>query len=55
MALVGVEGIYTLDADRGDCQCGKKDSGVESHDNDAASTTVLEDNNGARHQWGGGK
>ncbi len=42
-----------LGADRGDCQCGKKDSEAESHDNDAASTTVLEDNNGAWHQWGG--
>ncbi len=53
MALVGVGGIYTLGADRGDHQCDKKDSGAESHDNDAASTTVLEDDNGARHQWGG--
>ncbi len=52
MALIGVGGMYTLGAGRGDCQCDNKDSEVECHDNDAASTTVLEDDNGARHQWG---
>ncbi len=52
MVLIGVGGMYTLGAGRGDRQCDKKDSDAESHDNDAASTTVFEDDNGARHQWG---
>jgi hypothetical protein len=36
MALVRVGVLYMLGADRGDHQSGKKDSGAESHDTDAA-------------------